>query len=245
MNIWDKCKVLICGTTNDKNQKTSGLWNVFLLKVFKMELLEKKIEEDRVTLVRQGISMGMDYEKYRDLVHHFAETKQTSGLSRSEANIEYTQLNDRRMKRWDKTLKVSGELQEKISGLESKMVFLVITESWCGDAAHSMPIMNKIAELNSNIGLKVVLRDENMELMDAFLTRGSRSIPKLVVFDMDKQEILGKWGPRPTQATEMVMNYKEEHGKLTPELKQDLQVWYNKDKGESILEEIVALLPLK
>lgn len=210
-----------------------------------MELLEKKIEEDRVTLVRQGISMGMDYEKYRDLVRHLADTKQTTGLPRSEANIEYTQLNDRRMRRWDKTFKLPEAIGEKVSNISSRLKFLVLTESWCGDAAHSMPIMNKIAEANPNIDFKALLRDENPELMDAFLTNGSRSIPKLVVFDADLNEIIAEWGPRPSIATQMANDYKAMHGTFTPEFKQDLQVWYNKDKGESILEEIVALLPLK
>ncbi|MDC6364216.1 MULTISPECIES: thioredoxin family protein [Flavobacteriaceae] len=210
-----------------------------------MELLEKKIEEVKITLVKQGISMGMDYEKYRDLVHHLADTKQTTGLSQSEANIEYTQLNDRRMRRWDKTFKLPEAIGEKVSNISSRLKFLVLTESWCGDAAHSMPIMNKIAEANPNIDFKALLRDENPELMDAFLTNGSRSIPKLVVFDADLNEIIAEWGPRPSIATQMANDYKAMHGTFTPEFKQDLQVWYNKDKGESILEEIVALLPLK
>lgn len=210
-----------------------------------MELLEKKIEEDKVTLVKQGISMGMDYGKYRDLVHHLADTKQTTGLPQSEANIEYTQLNDRRMKRWDKTFKLSEAIGQKVSNISSRLKFLVLTESWCGDAAHSMPIMNKIAETNPNMEFKVLLRDENPELMDAFLTNGSRSIPKLVVFDADLNEIIAEWGPRPSIATQMANDFKATHGTFTPEFKQDLQVWYNKNKGENILNDLVGLLPLE
>jgi thiol-disulfide isomerase/thioredoxin len=210
-----------------------------------MELLEKKIEEAKITLVKQGISMGMDYGKYRDLVHHLADTKQTTGLPRSEANIEYTQLNDRRMRRWDKTFKLPEAIGEKVSNISSRLKFLVLTESWCGDAAHSMPIMNKIAEANPNIDFKALLRDENPELMDAFLTNGSRSIPKLVVFDADLNEIIAEWGPRPSIATQMANDYKTMHGTFTPEFKQELQVWYNKNKGENILNDLVGLLPLE
>lgn len=210
-----------------------------------MELLEKKIEEAKITLVKQGISMGMDYGKYRDLVHHLADTKQTTGLPQSEANIEYTQLNDRRMRRWDKTFKLPEAIGEKVSNISSRLKFLVLTESWCGDAAHSMPIMNKIAEANPNIDFKALLRDENPELMDAFLTNGSRSIPKLVVFDADLNEIIAEWGPRPSIATQMANDYKTMHGTFTPEFKQELQVWYNKNKGENILNDLVGLLPLE
>ncbi|MFD2099853.1 thioredoxin family protein [Flagellimonas iocasae] len=210
-----------------------------------MELMEKHTQEDKSTLVQQGISMGMDYEKYRDLVHHLVEIGQTTGHLKTEANVHYTQLNDRRMKRWDKTFSIPEVIQEKIARLESQFQFLAITESWCGDAAHSMPIVNKIAELNPNIDYKIVLRDEVPEIMDTFLTNEARSIPKVILWDKTNGEIVGEWGPRPRVATEMVEAYKKEHGKLTPEFKQDLQVWYNKDKGEGILKDILDLLPLE
>jgi hypothetical protein len=40
----------------------------------------------------------------------------------------------------------------------------------------------------------------------------------------------------------MVNSYKKEHGSLSPEFKQDLQVWYNKDKGVSVAEDLTKLL---
>ena len=101
--------------------------------------------------------------------------------------------------------------------------------------------MNKLAELNPNIDLKIVLRDENLDLMNLFLTNCAQSIPKLVTLDSESHEVKGEWGPRPSAATKMVEDYKTEHGKLTPEFKEDLQVWYNKDKGQNILEDLVSL----
>ena len=102
--------------------------------------------------------------------------------------------------------------------------------------------MQKIAELSNGITLKVVLRDENLELMDAFLYNGGRSIPKLIALDNTTGKILGDWGPRPSIATQLVDDYKKEHGKLTPEFKQDLQVWYNKDKGQNTAQDLLGLL---
>ncbi len=188
---------------------------------------------------------GMNYAEYRTLVQNLASAGQTTGEVQSEANINYTQLNDRRMARWDKTLKLSQEVQEQIAGIKSKLLFLVLTESWCGDASPSLPVMNKIAELNPNIELKIVLRDEHPELMDVFLTNGARSIPKLIMFDKSKDQILGDWGPRPSAATQIALEYKQQHGTLTPEFKKDLQMWYNKDKGKNILEDLLMLLPLE
>ncbi|WP_136466744.1 thioredoxin family protein [Flagellimonas onchidii] len=207
-----------------------------------MEVVEKNISEKQLKLVQNGISKGMNYASYRDLVSDLAKNRQTTGEEQLESLINYTELNDRRMKRWDKTLKIPTEVQEKISRINSKLTFLVLSESWCGDAAPSLPVLNKIAELNPNIDLKIVLRDENLKLMDEFLTNGSRSIPKVMVFDEHAQEVIGEWGPRPSIATQMVEDYKKEHGHLDAQFKQDLQVWYNKDKGQNTLEDITNLL---
>ncbi|TAI47928.1 thioredoxin family protein [Flagellimonas allohymeniacidonis] len=210
-----------------------------------METLVDNGKAKVLALVAEGISKGMDYTEYRDMVHGLAKNRATTGPEQLESLINYTELNDRRMSRWDKTLKISEELETKISELDKDIELLVLTESWCGDASPSLPVVNKLAQLNHKIDLKIVLRDENPELMDEFLTNGSRSIPKLIVLDKNKNEIIGEWGPRPSLATQMVEDYKKEHGHLTSEFKQDLQVWYNKDKGQNIQEDLLKLLTLK
>ncbi|WP_350289869.1 thioredoxin family protein [uncultured Croceitalea sp.] len=198
-----------------------------------------------ISVIKESLAKSWSYTDYREKVHQLAVRKATTGEIQSEALIDYTQLNDRRMNRWDKTLKIPVEIQEKITGLNRKLTFLVLTESWCGDASPSLPVMNKIAELNPNINLRIVLRDENIDLMNQFLTNDAMSIPKLIIIDNDKEEVIADWGPRPSIATKMVTDYKAEYGKLTPEFKQDLQVWYNKNKGQNILADIIDLLPLK
>ncbi len=197
------------------------------------------------TLILDSLPEAVDYDSYRKMVHELASQGQTTGPNKTEALIEYTQLNDRRMKRWDKTLKITEEDQELIASIDKKITFLVLTESWCGDAAPAMPVMNKIASLNPNISFKVLLRDEHTALMEQFLTNGGMSIPKLIVFDEEQTEVLGSWGPRPSKATALAKTYKEVHGTLTPEFKQDLQVWYNKDKGQNTVADILQLLPLE
>lgn len=203
------------------------------------------LENDKLELVQDFIPKAMDYARYRKLVSELAILGKTTGPNQSEAMINYTKLSDRRMVRWEKTFNISEEIQEKLTHLDRELTFLVLTESWCGDAAASLPILQKIAESTPKIDLKVVLRDESLELMDAFLTHGARSIPKVIVLDSSRQEIVGEWGPRPSLATKMVEDYKAEHGKLTDEFKQELQLWYNKDKGQNILQDILKLLALE
>jgi thiol-disulfide isomerase/thioredoxin len=193
-------------------------------------------------VIKKSLDNAMSYEAYRDLVNNLAENNGTTGLEQAENLINFTQLNVRRMKRWDKTLKISEAAKAKVLALKKPVTWLVITESWCGDAAHVVPVINKLAELNPNIDLKLVLRDENLELIDMFLTNGGRAIAKLIMIDNETGEVLGTYGPRPTEATAMVNNYKAKHGMLTPEFKEDLQVWYNKNKGQNIIDDITALV---
>ncbi len=192
--------------------------------------------------ISASLNNSMTYTEYRTLVTNLVEENSTTGYEKTEDLANYTMLNDRRMKRWDKTVKVSDEMRTKIENVNRKVTWLVITESWCGDAAHIMPIINKVAELNDKIDFKVVLRDENEALMNQFLTNGGKAIPKLIMIDNTSEDIVDTFGPRPTVATNMVNAYKVEHGMLTPEFKEDLQRWYNKDKGQSTIADLVNLL---
>ena len=165
------------------------------------------------TIISESLKKAISYKDYRDLVSHLVEEESTSGNEKTDALVNYTMLNDRRMKRWDKTVKLSDEAKTKIEAFNKNVTWLVLTESWCGDAAHVMPVINKVAELNDNIDYKVVMRDENDELMNQFLTNGGRAIPKLIAIDNITNEVVNIFGPRPTVATNMVNAYKETHGK--------------------------------
>jgi hypothetical protein len=104
--------------------------------------------------------------------------------------------------------------------LEQPWIWLVLTETWCGDAAPVLPIMDAFASHTDLLDLRIALRDEHQDLMDLFLTNNARS-------------------------AQMVAAYREEHGKLTEELRMSLQKWYNTDRGESIIRELSGLLALE
>jgi len=207
----------------------------------KSETITKTVQE----LIKDSLPKALTYTEYRGLVSQLAEDGKSTGPEQTEALTNYTQLNDRRMKRWDKTLKVNQEVIDQIEKVDPKITWLVLTESWCGDASPALPVMHKITEHNSNISLKIVLRDENLQLMNRFLTNGSMSIPKLIAIDDETGEVIDDWGPRSKNATKLVEDFKTANGALTAEFKQDLQVWYNKDKGQSVLKDLLASLPLK
>jgi len=193
-------------------------------------------------IIEESLIKAISYTEYRNLVDRLVSENATTGATKTETLIAYTKLNDRRMKRWDKTLKIPLTFEEKIKSVNTKITWLVITESWCGDAAHVLPVMNKISEMNENINFKVVLRDENEALMNQFLTNGNKSIPKLIMIDNRTNNVVSTYGSRPNVVTKLVNDFKNEHGSLTPAFKEGLQLWYNKDKGQSTLEDLTQLL---
>ena len=193
--------------------------------------------------ITKSLENSYTYQEYRTLVENLLNEGRSTSKEDSQMMVDYSKLNHSRMKRLDKTMKLPQEVIEKVEAIKTPINWVVLSEGWCGDAAQNLPIINKIADLNDNINLRIVLRDEHPELMDQFLTNGGRAIPKLIHIEDDFSKI-ESWGPRPTVATKMVADYKAEHGSITPEFKKDLQVWYNKDKGLSTVEDMMAFLGL-
>lgn len=184
----------------------------------------------------------MTYPKYRALMETLVAQGKATGDDQSEERVDFTFLNNKRMQRLDKKAVVHDEFVEKIKKYNRPVEWIVLTESWCGDAAQILPYINKVADLNDHIDLKIALRDEHLELMDAHLTNGGRAIPKLIMVDKETKEVLNTFGPRPTEATKMVETYKNTYGSITPEFKKDLQLWYTKNKGQNAVNDLVSLL---
>lgn len=187
------------------------------------------------------VDRGMYYEEYRRMIDAFLMVGRSTAKNESESLVEYSKLNVVRMKRLDKTIEIIPELRETVQGISAPQTWLVITEGWCGDAAQIVPVLNKIAELNSNIKLNFLLRDENLELMDQYLTNGrSRSIPKLVVLNEHNEELFN-FGPRPAALQEMFYHLKA-NAMSNDAVKEEIHKWYAKDKTISIQNDLLALL---
>ncbi len=184
---------------------------------------------------------AISYPEYRELMAQHVSSESNTGAAVTPDLANYTMLNNQRMKRLDKTMKILPENQEFLEAFDKEVYFLIITESWCGDAAQTMPMMYKVAQA-AGVDFKIVLRDENPELMDQFLTNGGRSIAKLILVDQSTGLPVTTWGPRPTKATELVAAEKTAKGSLGPEFKQELQNWYNKDKGKDTENDLVEML---
>jgi hypothetical protein len=207
----------------------------------KKQKFEMQTLMDNTAIIEESLIKAIDYNTYFDQIKQFSELKKTSGPEQSQSRIEFTALNYQRMKRLNKTISISEDAKKLLNNAQTKQTWLVITEAWCGDSAQAIPVLNKIAEHSTAIDLKLVYRDEQPELMDIFLTNGGKSIPKLIALSQEN-DVLFSWGPRPSIASQMVNEYKEKNGMLSPEFKQELQLWYTKDKGQNIVVDLISLL---
>jgi hypothetical protein len=193
-------------------------------------------------MIQASLEKSNTYANYRKLVTDLLHNGKSTGNQQSEALTHYSSLNEVRMNRLEKTLKLLPETEENLSKLKNEFLGLVITEGWCGDAAQIIPMFEKMEQASTQLKFRYVLRDENEDLMEQFLTNGSKSIPKLILMDAKSFEIVGVWGPRPEGAAKLISDYKATFGKLDETAKTDLQKWYLHDKGISIQNEVVNIL---
>lgn len=193
------------------------------------------------SIIQSALQNSYSYNEYRTLVSKLISEGKSTGLEQSADLLHYSELNEVRMKRLEKTLKLDLEVEKALQNLKSKQTWLVISEGWCGDAAQILPIIKLMSEASENIDLKLVFRDENEELINQFLTNDAKSIPKLLVLD-ESFNLINHWGPRPEGAKNLIIEYKANHGIVDETAKIALQKWYLDDKGISTMKEIVAIL---
>ncbi len=195
-------------------------------------------------IIAESLLRSYTYDEYRKIVSDLLHQGLSSGDEQSDDLTNYSKLNDVRMHRLDKTMTIDETSIQQLLSLKGKYIWLVLSEGWCGDAAQLLPIFNKMALLAVAIDLKIVFRDENQELMNMFLTNGSKSIPKLLILEKETLEVLKNWGPRPKGATQLIKSYKEQYGIIDETAKIELQMWYLQDKGLSTQKEIIDLMIL-
>ena len=195
------------------------------------------------TYIGKALFNSHSYEEYRKLMADLLQQGKSTAVEQTDERTHYSELNESRMRRLDKTMKITDENKCKLRGLNNHYIWLVLTESWCGDAAQILPILHKMTlESNEKIEMKLVLRDDNEELMNHFLTNKGKAIPKLIMIDKETGSVVGDWGPRPQGAIDLIENYKEKLGVIDETAKADLQLWYLHDKGVSTQNEIIQLL---
>jgi hypothetical protein len=130
--------------------------------------------------------------------------------------------------------------RERVVGLTRPVRLLALSADWCGDAVNILPWIARLTEASPHLELRVLDRDENLDLMDAHLTNGARSIPVVIAYEADFTE-LGWWGPRPAELQRWVVS---DEGRALESAARYAQIrrWYARDRGVAILSEVLDLL---
>lgn len=184
----------------------------------------------------------LDFEAFIRFVEK--RVKEEINLDHQSRMAEFLKLNYQRLGRVYKTFKVNDAFAEILKSIEAPQHWVLITEAWCGDSAQSLPVLTKISEASmGKIHLDIVLRDENLDLMDKYLTNGTRSIPKLIAFD-DAGNELFTWGPRPAAAQKLYELWKTSKAVDWDGFEMQLHKWYSTDKGMSIQSELLEKIQL-
>jgi len=187
-------------------------------------------------------TQAMSYDTYVELVDGLLQKGMTTGENHSEEMIGFTELNQHRMKRVTKSFKLMDGVQPNTG---KNLGFLIITEAWCGDASQIVPAVVKLGEA-IGVESRLVLRDENEDLMNLHLTNGGKAIPIALLLDLDSYEVIAKWGPRPQAAQQLVIDYKKLPEPKEPysEFVKSIQLWYAKDKTQSIQRELMEAVSM-
>jgi len=194
-------------------------------------------------IIAKALFNSHSYIEYRKLMADLLKDGKSTAVEQTQERTHYSELNESRMRRLDKTMRITDENDAKLKALTKRYIWLVLSESWCGDAAQILPILHEMAlESDGKIEMKLVLRDENETLMNHFLTHKGKAIPKLIIIDKDTGSVVGDWGPRPQGAVSLIEAYKAEFGSIDETAKANLQLWYLHDKGVSTQNEIIQLL---
>ena len=183
---------------------------------------------------------GLTFQQVLDRMEHTVAHTDPQQLSEKERRyLEYTRLNLQRMRKWLKLYRPSPDALEVVQAIKTPMLFLVISEDWCGDAAQVIPCLYKLIESNPVLDMRFIDRDQHLNIMDMFLTDGKRKIPIVVALDASGKELFC-WGPRPKPAERVYLEARDA-GLSSEAVQERLHGWYAKDRCQTVEQEFCLL----
>ncbi|WP_310394404.1 thioredoxin family protein [Hymenobacter sp.] len=182
------------------------------------------------------------YAEFRALVGTLAAEGRTTGPDQSPGLARYTSQNQAHLDRASAT-QLLPALVNHLAHLARPEQWLVLGEAWCGDTAHTLPILARLAaESAGHVALHVLLRSDHPALMAAHQTNGANSIPKLIRRDAATGADLGDWGPRPAAAQALSHALHADKSLHINQVIKGMNEWYAADNGRSVQQELLALL---
>lgn len=144
------------------------------------------------------LAAGFTYEAFMEAIQR--RLAQPLPADRSERKQHfYVKYNQARSEAVAGSFEPGPDLRAAMADVKQPQWWMLLTEDWCVDSAFALPIIARAAALNPLVTLRILPRDEHLDVMDQFLTNGARSIPLLVAFSETGEERF-RWGPRPMDA---------------------------------------------
>ena len=187
------------------------------------------------------LAQTISWSEYYAIAKGYVENEPKPELYQNPKMLRYTAENIQRIDDILKNINIESKLYNALSAVNTDLIWLVLTEPWCGDASQVVPVLYTIASCSEHISFCILQSDAHPKVMDAYLTDGSRSIPKLICLRADTMEEVGTWGPRPSLLQKIVLENKD-----NPDLSFGAKVrmvhqWYTDDKTASIQHEFIDL----
>lgn len=193
-------------------------------------------------ITKNELKPSISFQEYMQLTKSIIESKEPPLPYNDPKMMKYTMQNMERMNRVLNTLSIDQKLYNLLHNNQRNMVWVVLTEPWCGDASQIVPALAAFADVASNISFQILLSDTHSEIMDRYLTNGGRSIPKLVCFDENTWQEIGTWGPRPKSIQQIVTEQKNNPNLSFGEKVRQIHAWYEENKTRDIQLEFIELL---
>ena len=180
---------------------------------------------------------GISFEEYLKIAEERVEVPKTAA---DNEMMEYYKLGLQRMNRTLKTLHFDPLQYETLREKNFQGRILIISEAWCGDASATVPAVVRFFEGYNEV--RIFLRDSDPSLINQFLTAGTQSIPKILILNEDFS-VKAVWGPRPAFGNELLKKFKTQPDTYPrEEFYNDLQVYYAKNRGTDVIDEILKLI---
>lgn len=188
------------------------------------------------------LEQAIDWEAYLQLMKDMVASPNPPGKYADPKMQRYTESNLQRTNKVLDKMVLNQKLYNALSELNEEWIWLVISEPWCGDASWGTTALYLIASATDNIELKLLLRDDHTDVIEAYQTNGGNAIPKLVCLRKSDLAELGTWGPRPALLQNLVNDMKAEPNITFMESVRRLHARYEEDMTLSIQDEILDLV---
>ena len=188
------------------------------------------------------LAKAITFEQYMELTKQIAGSTNPVGIYSNPSTHRYTRSNLERMNKVLEYMTVQQKLYNALSDVKEEWVWLVLSEPWCGDASWGTPALYVLSTVTDKIEFRILLRDEHPEIMKAYQTEGSDSIPKLICLRKSGLKELGTWGPRPKALQGIITALRSQPNIDYRESVRALHAWYDADMTHSIQHELIDLV---